>query len=131
MEDRLIDIGVKELVSYIYRDTLVPDLFELLGEEQTMEVIQVFGGTKINIPPYKKFVDMRRNLEIFETLAACNCPETKRSLADKYHITEVWVEELYKIMKGEANKIRRFLEVSRQNQKIEVTTQRQPREKRS
>ena len=126
MEDRLIDFGLKDLVHYVYRDTLVPELFGLLGEDLALEVIQIFGGTKIVIPPYKKFLDMKRNLEIFENLSVCYSALVKCALARKYEITEVWVDELYRLMKSEVVKIRKFLESERGNARIDVTTERNP-----
>lgn len=127
MEDRPLDFSVKDLVHYLYRDTLVPELFELLGEELTLEVIQVFGGTKIIVPSYKKFIDMRRNLEIYESMSLCNTGQVATFLAKKYDITEVWVRELYDLMKREVRKIREFVESSKSNLKINVTTERNPR----
>lgn len=127
MENRPLDFGVKELALYIYRDTLVPELFELLGEELTMELIQIFGGTRIVIPPYKKFLDMKRNLEIYESMSVCNSNQVITSLAKKYEITEVWVRELYDLMKRQVNSIREYLDSSKKNGNLNITTERNPR----
>lgn len=126
MENRPLDFGVKELVLYLYRDTLIPELFDLLGEELTLEIVQIFGGTKIVIPPFKKFSDMKRNLEIYESMSLCNSKGVVTSLAQKYDITEVWVKELYNLMKRSARKIREFSESSKKNARINVTTERNP-----
>jgi len=127
MENRPLDFGVKELALYIYRDSLVPELFELLGEELTMELIQIFGGTRIVIPPYKKFLDMKRNLEIYESMSVCNSNQVITSLAKKYEITEVWVRELYDLMKRQVNSIREYLDSSKKNGNLNITTERNPR----
>ena len=124
MESRILDFADRDLIDYVYRDSLVPELFDLLGEELTMELIQIFGGTRIAIPPYKKFLDIRRNLDIFESMGAQNSTETADALAKKYDITQVWVRELYDLMKREIYKIRKFIDTKNKNSEIKITTER-------
>lgn len=126
MENRLVGIELKDIMHYLYQDTLVPELFSFLGEELAIEFVQIFGGTKINVPSWKKVMDLQRNLEIFEEMCFASSAATVKRMAAKYDITEVWVRRIYALMRSEVPKIMKFLENSEESP-IKITTARRPK----
>lgn len=119
-------LSLKEMFYYVYNNTLIPELFELLGEELAVEFIQVFSGTKLKVPNYKKILDLKRNLEIYETLNAASGNFAVQELAKKYNVTQVWIREISRNMKIEHLKIQKFLEKTRARKNLHVTTRRDP-----
>lgn len=126
MQNPTTECGLKELIFYLYRNTLLPDLYEVLGEEHTLKLAMVFGGMKIAIPSMKELNDLKRNLDIFETLSYSQSLETVRLLADKYEVTEVWVRAVYKKMHREYPRIMANMQSIKVNPPVRITTRRNP-----
>lgn len=126
MQGRNLGCSLSELILYLYRDTLLPELFELLGEELGLEFVQMFGGLRIEVPSYQKVLELERDLDIYESLCYLNSQQTVRNLAQKYSVTEVWIRELYKNMRRKYPTIQRFVEKARSSQPVRVTTRRLP-----
>lgn len=117
-------LSLKEMFYYVYNNTLIPELFELLGEDLAVEFIQVFSGAKVAVPNYRKVMNLQRNLEIYETLSSAPGDFAVQELAKKYGVTEVWIREINRNMKIEHLKIQKFLEKLRSREKLRVTTKR-------
>ncbi len=126
MESKFPELGLKELIFYLYQDTLLPELYDLLGEEETLKLVLVFGGMKIAIPSMKEINDLKRNIDIFLSLSYSQSHETLRFLADKYDVTDVWIRALYKKMHREYPKIMQQLQELRAMDPVHVTTRRNP-----
>lgn len=126
MQNTTTECGLKELIYYLYRNTLLPDLYEVLGEEHTLKLAMVFGGMKIAIPSMKEINDLKRNIDIFETLSYSQSLETAKLLADKYEVTEVWVRAVYKKMHREYPRIVANMQAIKACPPVRVTTQRNP-----
>ena len=126
MESKFPELGLKELIFYLYRDTLLPELYDLLGEEETLKVALVFGGMKIAIPSMKEINDLKRNIDIFLSFSYSQSHETLRFLADKYDVTEVWIRAVYKKMHREYPKILRHLKELGAMTPVNITTRRNP-----
>lgn len=126
MQNATTECGLKELIYYLYRNTLLPDLYEVLGEENTLKLVMVFGGMKIAIPSMKEINDLKRNLDIFETLSYSQSLETVKLLADKYEVTEVWIRAVYKKMHREYPRIVANMKAIKASPPVEITTRRNP-----
>ncbi len=126
METKFPELGLKELIFYLYRDTLLPELYDLLGEEETLKLVLVFGGMKIAIPSMKEINDLKRNIDVFLSLSYSQGRETLTFLADKYDVTEVWIRAVYKRMHREYPKILRHLRELGAMDPVHVTTRRNP-----
>lgn len=116
--------NLHDLLLYLYEDTLIPELFDLLGEDETIKLVKVFGGMKIDLPAYKKVSDLKRNIEIYECLTRRKDHVIIKRLAEKYGITEVWVREMFRKMQTEFPKIREFVEERKNIEKVFVTSRR-------
>lgn len=127
---RISKLDIKVLVSWLYKDSILPEFLQLFGEEITMDVLRVFGGMRIQIPSYKKVLDLKRDIDIYECLSYVNSLETVRSLAKKYDISEIWVNTLFKTMKRQYPKIVKFMETMEKGETIVVTSKRRIREER-
>jgi hypothetical protein len=126
MESKFPEMGLKELIFYLYRDTLLPELYDLLGEEETLKLVLVFGGMKIAIPSTKEINDLKRNIDVFLSLSYSQGRETLTFLADKYDVTEVWIRAVYKKMHREYPKILQHLRELGAMDPVHVTTRRNP-----
>ena len=122
-----MDDNAKALLFYLYRNTLVPELFETLGDENAIRFIKVFGGTTLTVPSYKKMSDLENQIEIHKSLSFINTGETVRDLARRYGITRTWVVVLHQKMKTEYPKILKFIEDFKKQ--ITITTKRNPKSK--
>lgn len=130
MQNKL-EFQLTELINYIYKDTILPELFEIIGEEETLKLIQIFGGMSIKIPSYKKILDLKRNIEIYETLAYASSSSSVKLLAQKYNITEIWVCNICRMMRLEYPKIQKFLKENSKDTVVTITTRRNPRNVKS
>lgn len=118
-----IDLG--DMISFLYQDTLVPEIFDVFGEEVGLKFLMIFGGTTVTFPAYKKVLDLKRNLDIYNELEKEHDQECVQRLAKKYNISDVWVRELYATSKENFKKIEEFLK-ERSEQYVLVTTKRGP-----
>ncbi len=126
MESKFPELGLKELIFYLYRDTLLPEMYDLLGEEETLKLVLVFGGMKISIPSMKEINDLKRNIDVFLSLSYSQGHETLQFLADKYEVTDVWIRAVYKKMHREYPKILQHLQELRAMDPVHITTRRNP-----
>lgn len=114
---------LRDLIEYEYRDTLFPELVDLIGEENALKLIKVFGGIELSLPAYKRVVTMQRDIEIYETLCYVNTETTIQELAAKFGITEVWVREIFKMMRVTYEQFSNWLQ-SREENFLHITTKR-------
>lgn len=119
-----LDFGFKQMIYYLYGDTLLPEIFEEIGEENTLKLISVFGGIKFAIPSYSKIRELKRNIDIYETLCHAHCNESIRILADKYEVTPVWIRAIFKKMRREYPRIIKFIETVEEPSEVAISTKR-------
>ncbi len=119
-----LDFGLKQMIYYLYRDTLLPEIYEEIGEEDTLKLISIFGGVKLTIPSYTKIKELKRNIDIYETICHAQCNETVRLLADKYEVTPVWIRAIFKKMRREYPRIIKFMEVIEEPSEVTISTKR-------
>lgn len=124
MEIKTPEFSLKQLIYYIYEETVLPEMFDLLGEESMKKLILVFGGLKITIPTYKEIKDLKRNIDIYKTLSYSQSSETVQFLAEKYNVTTSWIHLIFKKMRREYSKILDSIEKVEQPEKVRITTKR-------
>lgn len=120
----LPEFNLKQVIHYLYQDTILPEVYEVLGEENTLQLILIFGGLKVSIPTYKEMKDLSRNIDIFKTLSYSNSTETANMLSKKYGITNTWVRGIYREMRKEYPKILEHMQAVDEPQSVRVTTKR-------
>lgn len=119
-----LDFGLKQMIYYLYRDTLLPEIYDEIGEENTLKLISIFGGVKLTIPSYVKIKELKRNIDIYETICHAQCNETVRLLADKYEVTPVWIRAIFKKMRREYPRIIKFMEMIEEPSEVTISTKR-------
>ena len=127
MPVQTLNCELSDLVLYLYKDTIIPELFELLGDRKAMIFLQVFGDTKMKVPSYSKVLDLERNIEIYETLSYAYSDDAIKTLADNYEVTEVWVKKVYNVMKRKYGEIVDFINKSKETKKLNITSRRNER----
>lgn len=124
MKEQNSSFNLQQLINYVYEGTVLPEMFDLLGEEAMQKLILVFGGLKVSIPSYKEIKDLKRNFDIFETLSHSDGHETIKLLASKYNITTSWVHIIFKKMKKEHSKILHSIQNNQNPELVRITTKR-------
>lgn len=124
MKSLIEGMSFKDMIHILYRETIIPEIYGMLGEDATLTLIQVFGGLKVQIPSYKEIKDLKRDIDIYESLSYAQGEETVRFLAKKYEVTETWVQSIYKKMHREYPKIKASLEEFRNPETVRITTRR-------
>ena len=59
------------------KNTFLPDLYDLLGEDRTLEMMEVFAGQTIEFPSVARIEELTRDVEIFVRIQSA--PKKKRS----------------------------------------------------
>lgn len=118
---------LKELILYTYQSSLVPEIFDLLGEEKAIEFLRIFGGLKIDVPKYQEITELARSLDIYETLNVIHTQETTFQLAERYKIPYQLVQNIYRSMKSAYPKVAQFAAAIGRGKRVLVTTKRKPR----
>lgn len=129
MSRKNLGCELTDLIHYLYRDTIAPELFELFGEDLALEFIQIFGGTMMKVPSYKRVLELQRNIEIYEALCYAYSSDTIKRLAQTYGVTEVWIKKLYSLMRHKYPKIYDFMKNIRDSKPVNVTTRRKVADK--
>lgn len=124
MAIRRSEFSLRQMIYYLYRDTLLPEIYEELGEQTTIKLISIFGGVKITVPSYTKIKELKRNIDIYETLCHAQGKETVRILAYKYGVSEVWIRSVFKKMRREYSRIIEFMEMIDNPKKVTISTKR-------
>lgn len=125
-----IGCELRDLIFYLYQETLVPELFKTLGEESAIDFIKVFGGMRIEVPTFRKVQDLQRNIDIYESLCHVPGAETIKTLAQKYDVTPVWVREIHRKMRREYPRIKSYMDRVTGCKEVLVTTRRTPAAKK-
>jgi hypothetical protein len=88
----LIDVFIPVMLRRT-RDTLIPELFEVFGSEHLMRFLDLFAGTRFEVPSRDLILAALRDAEIYAALAAHT--DTVRGLATKYGVEEHRVADSY------------------------------------
>nr|BDD47579.1 hypothetical protein 13 [bacterium] len=110
MAKKNANFSFKHMIYYLYGDTLLPEIYEELGEKNTLKLVSIFGGVKLTIPSYTRIKELQRNVDIYETLCHAQSVETIRLLADKYEVSRVWIRSIFNRMRREYPRIVDFIE---------------------
>jgi len=124
MEDKIPEFSFKQLIYYVYQDTVFPEIYELIGEKNTLKLLSVFGGIRVTFPSDKELKALKRNIDIFKTLSYSQSTETTRMLGKKYDITTAWVHALYKQTRREFPKILKSIQKIEDPEMVHITTRR-------
>ena len=82
---RLIDVFIPVMVAWT-RKTLIPELYEVFGNQHLMLFLDLFAGTRFEVPSRDLILTALRDADIYATLAAHK--DTAAGLARKYGLAE-------------------------------------------
>ena len=89
---RLIDVFIPVMVGWT-RKTLIPELYEVFGNQHLMLFLDLFAGTRIEVPSRDLILTALRDADIYSTLTGHK--DTVRGLATKYGVEEHRVADAY------------------------------------
>lgn len=70
--------------------SLLPELYDVFGEENLMKFLDIFAGNTIKVPSKKKFASAIQKIDIYNRLENKNKP-TIISLAQEYEVSEEYI----------------------------------------
>ena len=90
--DELVEVFIPVLLAWT-RETLIPELSEVFGPEPLMRFLDLFAGTRFEVPSRDVILQALRDADIYARLAAHK--DTVRGLATKYRVEEHRVADAY------------------------------------
>jgi hypothetical protein len=88
----LIDVFVPVMLAWT-RTTLITELYEVFGNQHLMRFLDLFAGTRFEVPSRDLILTALRDADIYATLAAHK--DTVRGLATKHGVAEHRVQDAY------------------------------------
>jgi hypothetical protein len=89
---RLIDVFIPVMVAWT-RKTLIPELYEVFGNQHLMVFLDLFAGTRFDVPSRDLILTAVRDADVYTALTAGT--DTVRGLATKYGVEEHRVADAY------------------------------------
>jgi len=99
--DSLLDPTILMLI-YLSRHSLMPELYELLGQSKFIQFVELFGGTNLHVPSKEDLREALRDAHIYTELRddQHNLEKT-RALGDKYSLTTAGVRKIFERVQTE------------------------------
>lgn len=76
----------------------LPELYDVLGYEMTLKVLDIFAGTEIKFPSEKEFARLARDVSVYSRLSSVT-PSMKESVVNQisleYNISVSSVNDIY------------------------------------
>jgi hypothetical protein len=88
----LIDVFIPVMLRWT-RNTLIPELYEVFGNQHLLQFLDLFAGTRVEVPSRDLILTALRDADIYARLAARK--DTVGSLATKYGLEEHRVADAY------------------------------------
>jgi hypothetical protein len=88
----LIDVFIPVMVAWT-RKTLIPELYEVFGNQHLMLFLDLFADTRFEVPSRDLILTALRDADIYATLAAHK--DSVRGLATKYGVAQHQVADAY------------------------------------
>jgi hypothetical protein len=89
---QFIDVFIPVMLAWT-RKTMISELYEVFGTEHFMRFLDLFAGTRIEVPSRDLILAALRDADIYARLAAHK--DTVRGLATKYGVEEHRVADAY------------------------------------
>jgi hypothetical protein len=89
---QFVDVFIPVMLAWT-RKTLISELHEVFGTEHLMRFLDLFAGTRIEVPSRDLILAALRDADIYVRLAAHK--DTVRGLATKYGVEEHRVADAY------------------------------------
>lgn len=75
--------------------SLLPELYDVFGEDNLIKFLDVFAGNTITVPGKKKFASAVQKIEIYSRLEVKKNKPTIKELADEYEVSEKYISNSY------------------------------------
>lgn len=109
-------LNVQKLMLF-YPNTLLSELYKMFGVANTEKLLQVFGGTTLQIPSTSRVEEAMRDVAIYETLIKSkSASESRRlgvALAEQFDIDRKEVRLAYRSMRRRVRDNKKLLEADR------------------
>ena len=98
--DELVEVFIPLVLGWAGK-TLIPELYEVFGAERLMRFLDLFAGTRFEVPSREVLLRALRDAEIYRALAAER--DSLAGLSRKFGIDECTVQEAYERAAGLLN----------------------------
>jgi hypothetical protein len=89
----------QDLLRAAYAYTILPDLIDLIGYENTKKLIAVYGGTRMKIPSLASLAELKRNYQMYREIQSSDQdPDSVTAIARKYRRNQRTATEVYNDM---------------------------------
>lgn len=85
--------AVTLVLLYNNQNSLLPDLYEIFGDEALVKFIDIFGGTTIRVPSRDDLANAVRDVNIYLTLKHNRAKV--EDLASQYRLTNTVIEDIF------------------------------------
>lgn len=75
--------------------SLLPELYQIFGEETLLEFLDVFGGVELKVPRRNHLLRSIRDVAIYHRLEKSNKPTVVNELASEYDISPETVKRIH------------------------------------
>jgi len=87
------------LLLYSGEYNFLPELYEILGQEKTVQLLDIFAGTEIRFPPSKELHRLAAEVQLYLRIKNAKSPKMRalviHDLADQNQVTEDAIRGIY------------------------------------
>lgn len=110
-------LDIKKLLLF-YPNTLLSEFYQMFGAADFEKLLQVFGGTTIQIPSTSTVEKMMRNVAIFETINKANGAAQSRRLTqglmERYDMKRIEVRQAFNSVRKQVHLVKRLREADQE-----------------
>lgn len=85
-------IDLNRILLHRWKNTLLPELLEILGEEKFLKTIAIMGGLKFSFPT---IADLNKAKQELEIISLAESGLSFSEIAERLKLSETWVKKVY------------------------------------
>jgi len=91
--------AVKLMLLSKFKDSYIPELYEVFGEQQIFRFLDIFAGTTIRVPRARDLQNAIRDSNVYVLMSGKDQAAAKDILMKRYSMSSAQVDEVYKEVK--------------------------------
>lgn len=111
---------VENALRFAFKNSIVPEMIDILGVESVLKILKYFSGSSIRIPKFKHINLLIRDIDIYENMSVSDTKGCIKQMADRYAISTTQVLVIFNQMKKDYIQILNYKNALREIKKLEV-----------